>query len=70
MTRKDVIFFSTLAVWVIFIFVVIVGGDALGIEHGDTLLLVGELAFIFILTAVLAVAKLVRRFGEWLDTKI
>lgn len=70
MARKDVIFFSTLAVWVVFIFVVIVGGDALGIEHGDTLLFGGEVAFVFILTAVLAVAKLARRFGEWLDTKI
>ncbi len=70
MTRKDVIFFSILAVWVVFIFVIIVGGDALGIEHADTLLLGGELAFIFIMTAVLVVAKLVRRFGEWLDTEI
>jgi hypothetical protein len=26
MTHKDVIFFSTLAVWVVFIFVIIVGG--------------------------------------------
>lgn len=70
MTRKDVIFFSTLAVWVVFIFVVIVGGEDLGIEHADTLLLGGELAFVFILTALLVVAKLVRRFGEWLDTEI
>lgn len=70
MTHKDVIFFSTLAVWVVFIFVVIVGGEALGIEHADTLLLGGELAFVFILTALLVIAKLVRRFGEWLDTEI
>lgn len=70
MTRKDVIFFSTLAVWMVFIFVVIVGGHALDIEHLDTLLFCGELAFMFILTAVLVVAKLVRRFGEWLDTEI
>lgn len=64
MTRKDFIFFSTLAVWVGFIFIVIVGGDALGIEHLDTFLFVGEVAFIFMLTAVLVVARLVRRFGE------
>lgn len=70
MTHKDVIFFSTLAVWVVFIFVVIVGGEALGIEHADTLLLGGELAFVFILTAMIVVAKLVRRFGDWLDTEI
>ena len=70
MTHKDVIFFSTLAVWVVFIFVVIVGGEALGIEHADTLLLGGELAFVFIMTAVLVVAKLVRRFGEWMNTEI
>jgi len=70
MKHKDVIFFSTLAVWVVFIFVVIVGGEALGIEHADTLLLGGELVFVFILTAVLVVAKMVRRFGEWLDTEI
>ena len=70
MTRKDVIFFSTLGVWVVFIFVVIVGGEDLGIEHADTILLGGELAFVFILTALLVVAKLVRRFGEWLDTEI
>ena len=70
MTHKDVIFFSTLAVWVVFIFVVIIGGEAIGIEHADTLLLGGELVFVFILTAVLVVAKLVRRFGEWLDTEI
>ena len=70
MTRKDVIFFSTLAVWVVFIFVIIVGGEVLGIEYADTLLLGGELAFVFILTALLVVAKLVRRFGEWLDTEI
>lgn len=70
MKHKDVIFFSTLAVWVVFIFVVIVGGEDLGIEHADTLLLGGELVFVFILTAVLVVAKMVRRFGEWLDTEI
>lgn len=70
MTHKDVIFFSTLGVWVVFIFVIIFGGEALGIEHADTLLLGGELVFVFILTAVLVVAKLVRRFGEWLDTEI
>ncbi len=70
MTHKDVIFFSTLAVWVVFIFVVIVGGEALGIEHADTLLLGGELAFVFILTVVLVVAKLVRRFGKWLNMEI
>lgn len=70
MKHKDVIFFSTLAVWVVFIFVIIVGGDALGIEHADTLLLGGELVFVFIMTALLIVAKLVRRFGEWLDTEI
>ena len=64
MKHKDVIFFSTLAVWVVFIFVVIVGGEDLGIEHADTLLLGGELVFVFILTAVLVVAKMVRRFGE------
>ena len=70
MTRKDVIFFSTLGVWVAFILVIILGGEALGIEHADTLLLGGELVFVFILTAVLVVAKLVRRLGEWLDTEI
>ena len=70
MTHKDVIFFSTIGIWVVYIFVIIVGGEALGIEHADTLLLGGELAFFFILTAVLVVAKLVRRFGEWLNTKI
>ena len=70
MTRKDVIFFSTLGVWVAFILVIILGGEALGIEHTDTLLLGGELVFVFIMTAVLVVAKLVRRFGEWLDTEI
>lgn len=70
MTHKDVIFFSTLAVWVVFIFVIIVGGEALGIEHADTLLLGGELVFVFNLTAVLVVAKMVRRFGEWLYTEI
>lgn len=70
MTHKDVIFFSTLAVCVVFIFVIIVGGEALGIEHAGTLLLGGELVFFFIMTSVLVVAKLVRRFGEWLDTKI
>ena len=70
MKHKDVIFFSTLAVWVVFIFVIIVGGEALGIEHADTLLLGGELVFVFILTAVIVVAKLARRFGEWLDTEI
>lgn len=70
MTHTDIIFFSTIGVWVVFIFIVIVGGTALGIEHADTLLLGGELAFVFILTAVLVVAKLVRRFGEWLDTEI
>ncbi len=70
MTRKDVIFFGTLGVWVVFILVIIFGGEALGIEHPDKLLLGGELVFVFILTAVLVVAKLVRRFGEWLDTEI
>ena len=70
MTHKDVIFFSTIGIWVAYIFVIIVGGEALGIEHADTLLLGGELAFFFILTAVLVVAKLVRRFGKWLDMKI
>ena len=70
MTRKDVIFFSTLGVWVAFILVIILGGEAIGIEHADTLLLGGELVFVFIMTAVLVVAKLVRRFGEWLDTEI
>lgn len=70
MKHKDVIFFSTLAVWVVFIFVVIVGGEDLGIEHADTLLLGGELAFVFILTAVIVVAKLVHRFGKWLETEI
>ena len=70
MKHKDVIFFSIIGVWLVFIFVIIVGGEALGIEHADTLLLGGELAFVFILTAVLVVAKLVRRFGEWLDTEI
>jgi hypothetical protein len=70
MTNKDVIFFSTLGVWVVFIFAVIFGGDAIGIEHADTLLLGGELVFVFIMTALLVVAKLVRRFGEWLDTEI
>lgn len=70
MTHKDVIFFGTLGVWVVFIFVMIFGGEALGIEHADKLLLGGELVFVFILTAVLVVAKLVRRFGEWLDTEI
>lgn len=70
MTRKDVIFFSTLGVWVVFILVIIFGGETLGIEHADTLLLGGELVFVFIMTAVLVVAKLVRRFGEWLDTEI
>ena len=70
MTRKDVIFFSTLGVWVAFILVIILGGEAIGIEHADTLLLGGELVFVFIMTALLVVAKLVRRFGEWLDTEI
>ena len=70
MTHKDVIFFSTLGVWVVFILVIIFGGETLGIEHPDTLLFDGELAFVFILTAVLVVAKLVRRFGEWLDMEI
>lgn len=70
MTHKDVIFFGTLAVWVVFIFVIIVGGEALGIEHAGTVLLGCELVFVFILAAVLVVAKLVRRFGKWLDTEI
>lgn len=70
MTYKDVIFFSTLGIWVVYIFVVIFGGEALGIEHADTLLIGGELVFFFIMTALLVVAKLVRRFGEWLDTEI
>lgn len=70
MTHKDVIFFGTIGVWVVFIFAVLFGGETLGIEHADTLLLGGELVFVFILTAVLVVAKLVRRFGEWLDTEI
>ena len=70
MTHKDVIFFSIIGVWLVFIFVVIVGGEGLGIEHADTLLLGGELVFVFILTAVLVVAKMVRRFGKWLDTEI
>ena len=70
MKHKDVIFFSTLGVWVVFILVIIFGGETLGIEHADTLLLGGELAFVFILTALLVVAKLVRRLGEWLDTEI
>jgi len=64
MTHKDVIFLCTLGIWVVYIFAVLVGGEALGIEHADQLLLGGELAFFFILTAVLVVAKLVRRFGE------
>lgn len=70
MTRKDVIFFSTLGVWVVFILVIILGGEAIGIEHAVTLLLGCELVFVFILTALLVVAKLVRRFGEWLDTEL
>ena len=70
MTRKDVIFFSTLGVWVVFILVIIFGGETLGIEHADTLLLGCELVFVFNLTAVLVVAKMVRRFGEWLYTEI
>ena len=70
MTHKDVIFFSTLGVWVVFILAIIVGGETLGIKHPDTLLFGGELAFVFILIAVLVVAKLVRRFGEWLDKEI
>lgn len=70
MTHKDVIFFGMLGVWVVFIFAVIVGGETLGIEHADTLLLGGELVFFFIMTALLVVAKLVRRFGDWLDTEI
>ena len=70
MKQKEVIFFRTLDVLVVFMFVIIVGGDALGIEHADTLLLGGELVFVFIMTALLIVAKLVRRFGEWLDTEI
>ena len=70
MTRKDVIFFSTLGVWAAFILVIILGGEALGIEHADTLLLGGELVFVFIMTALLVVSKLARRFGEWLDTEI
>jgi len=70
MTHKDVIFLCTLGIWVVYIFAVLVGGEALGIEHADQLLLGGELAFFFILTAVLVVAKLVRRFGKWLDTEI
>lgn len=70
MKHKDFIFFSTLGVWVVFILVIIFGGETLGIEHADTLLLGGELAFVFILTVLLVVAKLVRRFGKWLDTEI
>ena len=53
MKHKDVIFFSTLAVWVVFIFVVIVGGEDLGIERAGTVLLGGELVFAFILAAML-----------------
>lgn len=70
MKHKDVIFFSIIGVWLVFIFIVILGGESLGIEHADTLLLGGELVFVFNLTAVLVVAKMVRRFGEWLDTEI
>lgn len=70
MKRKDVIFFSIIGVWLVFIFIVIFGGKAIGIEHAGTVLLGGELVFVFILTSVLVVAKLVRRFGEWLDSEI
>ena len=70
MTHKDVIFLCTLGIWVVYIFAVLFGGEALGIEHADQLLLGGELVFFFILTAVLVVAKLVRRFGKWLNTEI
>lgn len=70
MTHKDVIFFSIIGVWLVFIFIVIFGGKAIGIEHAGTVLLGGELVFVFILAAVLVVAKLVRRFGKWLDTEI
>ena len=70
MTHKDVIFLSTLGIWVGYIFAVLVGGKTLGIERADTFLLAGELTFFSILAAVLVVAKLVRRFGKWLDTEI
>ena len=70
MTHKDVIFFSIIGVWLVFISIVIFGGKAIGIEHAGTVLLGGELVFAFILAAVLVVAKLVRRFGKWLDTEI
>lgn len=70
MKHKDVIFFSIIGVWVAFILVIILGGEALGIEHAGTVLLGCELVFVFILAAVLVVAKLVRRFGKWLDTEI
>lgn len=70
MTHKDVIFFSIIGVWLVFIFIVIFGGKSIGIEHAGTVLLGGELVFVFILAVVLVVAKLVRRFGKWLDTEI
>lgn len=72
MKHKDVIFFGIIGAWLVFILAIMLtaGGKAIGIEHAGTVLLGGELVFVFILAAVLVVAKLVRRFGKWLDTEI
>lgn len=72
MKHKDVIFFGIIGAWLVFILAIMLtdGGEAIGIKHTGTVLLGGELVFVLILTAVLVVAKLVRRLGEWLDTEI
>ena len=72
LSHKDVIFFGIIGAWLVFILAIMLtaGGETIGIKHAGTVLFGGELVFVLILTAVLVVAKLVRRFGKWLDTEI
>ena len=66
MTHLDVVFFGILGSWSLYSAAIMTIASIFGLEHADDMLLIGELSFIGLMLLVLGVAKISKRFRNWL----
>jgi hypothetical protein len=66
MAHIDIIFFGTIAVWIVYSTAIMTFASLFGLEQAENLLLIGEMSFIGILLSVLGAGKVSKRFNKWL----
>lgn len=66
MTHLDVVFFGILGSWSLYSVAIMTIASIFGLEHADDMLLIGELSLIGLMLLILGVAKISKRFRNWL----